>query len=47
MDIERRLTEKRYEKESKKKKEREKDSKYAPKTVIVVISFNKPIFILL
>jgi len=35
MDIEKRLNDKRYEKEAKKRKEREKESKYAPKTVIV------------
>ena len=35
-DIERRLNEKRMEKESKKRKEKERDTKYTPKTVIVV-----------
>ena len=37
MDIEKRLNDKRMEKEAKKRKEREKDEKkYTPKTVIVV-----------
>ena len=37
LDIEKRLNDKRHEKEAKKRKEREKDEKkYTPKTVIVV-----------
>lgn len=40
MDIERRLNEKRMEKEKavKKRKEKDTDTKYAPKTVIVVLN---------
>ena len=36
LDIEKRLNEKRQEKEAKKLKEKEREKKYTPKTVVVV-----------